>query len=212
MKSKTLERFKNQEFYIKCNTKDENLMIRHICEENGLQVLFCWGTFVGHSNHYLSYGEIGGRWGKALFASMGNIENFVSADKFIRKVEEEMKNGKFTKDMLVSGRHVVKRRDGRLALYLNGKFHVELHSNISDSYYNDLESSSGSNYDIVEVFEANNITFLEGYFNEYNLTSVWVKTQETTEAEKQLIEAKELLFKAHKAIEEAETKIAEERQ
>ena len=59
---------------------------------------------------------------------------------------------KFTKDMLVSGEHVVEYRNGKRKLYLNGGF-MGLYSGTSLMLYrDDLTEIINSSEDIVKVF------------------------------------------------------------
>ena len=62
--------------------------------------------------------------------------------------------GKFTKDMLESGKHVVELRNGDRKLYLNGSFIGQYFVEPLTSYNDDLTITGHSSLDVVKVFSA----------------------------------------------------------
>ena len=62
--------------------------------------------------------------------------------------------GKYTKDMLESGKHVVELRNGDRKLYLNGSFIGQYFVELLTSYNDDLTITGHSSLDVVKVFSA----------------------------------------------------------
>ena len=125
----------------------------------------------------------------------------------------------FTKDMLVSGKHVVKFKNGRMGIYvgfgimdLNGTATYPM-NRYSDCLTYDDDSEDVHGLTILEIYEylrQFNFPSLENAYNGAKDNLIWKREQEPTEAEKQLQEAKKLLKEAHLAIELAELAIVTE--
>lgn len=211
MKSKTLKRFIDGLFYIKCESQNENLEIRNLCEECGLNVFGNWGIYKQNTEHVLSYKLIASKNCKGLITSRVDIDTKMLAKDFIKEVKEEMND--FKKSDLVSAQHVVRIRDGNFYIYIltpkGGKL-IRLGGFIwLKDYNNDLLGGTKEEYyDIMEVYKTDFSSF-NSAFHDSKLTSVW-KRKELTEAEKQLEEAKRLLLEAQEAVRKAQSAVAVE--
>lgn len=207
MKSKTIERFKDGKFYIMCEIPEENVTIRKICRENGLNVVNDYGHYSGHPLHHLAYVYASFLGKEILLASNNSILSMMTAKDFIRNVREEMNN--FKKSDLVLGVHVAKFRHGEIRLYLgngfiNGDGNASLHINNLD---NDLRFIGvNDNCDIIEIFEIKEITnscsiSLDTLLHERNLISIWKREEKSKariEYEKLQEQIKQLQEQANK--------------
>lgn len=176
--SKTLERFKKGEIAIEHKGKEKELMsllsmtplTTETFEKYKYICIYEYSTFQGTTN-----------------ATTKN--EIISADDFIRKVEEEM--NEFTKDDLKTGM-TVKLRNGIKLLVLVGDFKTEIYGKqnimfmlrnsffIGSDYDEELKFNKCNDYDIIEVYNP----ILKGFYSmlsdTYNL--IW-KRKEKTENE-----------------------------